>query len=230
MGDEEWDRYFIDTMGLKQGIVAIVGQPGAGKTTWAVSMAHKLKKRYGIPVTSDFQFRKAFGAYEFFKHGDLLAEKERVNEIAEGSAEWSSDTDSMFYRHVVIIEEAYKGLDKRRPSDNFLMELTSILAQWRHFQSLFLLLTIELDWLDQKRVDPLVTHEVHCSFNLFRPDTSSYIVYNRNTHVEARMNVYGPNYWPLFNSFNPITTRHRITKKEYKVIQERKDLLQGEMS
>ena len=51
---------------------------------------------------------------------------------------------------------------------------------------------------------------------LVPPDTAVYTVYNRDTTVESPFTIYGPNYYPIYNSKNPITTRKTIDTGDYK--------------
>jgi hypothetical protein len=70
--------------------------------------------------------------------------------------------------------------------------------------------------VDTKGIDQYITIDIQAAWSIYKPDTAIYIVYNRDTLYESPFTIYGPNYYALYNTKNPITSQKFVDPKLYK--------------
>ncbi len=221
-GLRDYWRYFISVMfagyagnSIRQTTAMVTGQLGTGKTTFLAAVAWWMKEIFNMQVTSDTPSlnRKTFGDYTYLSDFDLVSEVIKAGELAD--TEQQADLDSSkLYKRIVIWDELYKKAARRRSLADINLIVGDILKQQRHFQSVFLLAAPAENEIDPKNVSQYVTVDVSGIKSVSREDVTLFKVYNRLNFTEAWMEIYLPNYWPLFDSFSPPTMRPYISIKD----------------
>ena len=225
---------FFSELGLDQaGVVIVRGQPGSGKSSWAVSTAWLRRKLYHYPVVCNVLLKDAFGDYTYLSTDRLVEEFQKINKAVEKEAEKSTLVESLslrdskvassawegsgvnLYKATVIFDEGYGSMDRRRHRSPKLILLSYLVQQWRHFGSLFIIIASSDELLDPRRILPYRTHFVGAA-------TSFCKVYFRQIPVVENYNprtqeIYVPN-WAgrLFDSFCPVAVDRGILKSVLK--------------
>lgn len=218
---EEYMRQWLVDMGFvgRFGLGLITGNLGAGKSLFGYTIAWWVKKLFGMQITVDQRPEAPFGKYTLFNvHEDILKEKELIDKIAQRGSEWTGPEVEQLklYKTFAFFDEFYKVAHNRSSMGVLTREFEDIVKQIRHMDSFFLLAMPHKNEVDVKGIDQYVNIDVQAAWCLFRPDTAVYTVYNRDTTVESPFTIYGPNYYAIYNSKNPITTRKSIDTKDYK--------------
>jgi hypothetical protein len=218
--EEYLTRWLVD-MGFASpfGLGLIEGNLGGGKSLFGYTIMWWLKKLFGFPITLDQMPRPAFGSYKYFDvPSDILKEKELIDKIAERSDEWEGpEVDQLkLYKCRAFFDEFYKIAHNRRGMSNLIIEFGDIVKQSRHANTFILCAMPHKNEVDVKAIDSYVTVDIRAAWSMIKPDTANYIVYNRASLVESVFTIFGPNYYSLYNSQNPIRSRKNIDAKEYK--------------
>jgi hypothetical protein len=217
------DMGFVGSFGL--GLVE--GNLGGGKSLFGYTIAWWVKRLFGIGITLDQMPRPAFGASTYLEiPSDLLREKELIDKIAARGDVWEGPEIPWLklYKRFVFIDEFYKIAYKRRGQTNLMLEFSEIIKQARHMDTFILCAMPHKREVDVTAVDDYIDIDIRAAWSMIKPDTANYIVYNRKTLIESVFTIYGPNYYPLYNSKNPIRARRNIDLKDYK---KHKDRLAG---
>lgn len=226
--EEYLTRWLVD-MGFvgSFGLGLIEGNLGGGKSLFGYTIAWWVKRLFAVPITVDQVPRPAFGASTYFEiPSDLLREKELIDKIAARGDTWEGPEIEQLklYKRFVFIDEFYKVAYKRRGQTNLILEFGDIVKQARHMDTFILCAMPHKREVDVGAIDDYIDIDIRAAWSMIKPDTANYIVYNRKTLIESVFTIYGPNYYGLYNSKNPIRSRRNIDKKEYK---EHKDRLAG---
>lgn len=211
-------RYLIVSLKMTVGLMVITGKRGAGKTLFAWMLSYYRKELFNLPCTCDHPPKRAFGDFTLFEYDTIFGEEGELNKItkmAQSGTEWEDDSDSILHRRTIWLDEAYRYCPRRRPMASMNIAVGDFIKQIRHLQSLMIMASISLDDLDVNHVENEIDVEVHARKSLYKHDTFYYEIYNRNELIEHTLEVYGPNYYPLYNTNNPIAKRMKIQKKDY---------------
>jgi hypothetical protein len=214
------DMGFVGSFGL--GLVE--GNLGGGKSLFGYTIAWCVKKLFGTKITVDQMPRPVFGDYTYFEvPSDLLREKELIDKIAERGDVWEGPEipQLKLYKRFAFFDEFYKIGSKRRTGTNLILEFSDVVKQSRHMDSFILCAMPHKNEVDAQAIESYITVDIRAAWSMIKPDTANYIVYNRNNLVESVFTIFGPNYYPLYNSKNPIRSRKAIDAKEYKKWQKR---------
>jgi len=217
-GTSEYFKYFISTMFegpggnvITQTTAMVTGQLGAGKTSFLVGFSWWIRDIFGIPVSTDFHLNQGvFGQYEYLGYDDLANEMVHINELANSGASWE-ENNSPLYKHVVIWDEIYKKVHRRRSMENINILVGDIMKQQRHFQSIFMFAAPDMSDIDPKEVNQYITVDISGVKSRTREGVSIFHLYNRINSTEAYIELYLPHYLPMFNSFSPPTMRQKVT-------------------
>ena len=218
--EEYLTRWLVD-MGFAApfGLGLIEGNLGGGKSLFGYTIMWWLKRLFGYKITLDQMPRPAFGQYTYFDvPSDILKEKELIDKIAERSDEWEGPEVEQLklYKCRAFYDEFYKIAHNRRGMSNLIIEFGDIVKQSRHACTFILCAMPHKNEVDVKAIDAYVTVDIRAAWSMIKPDTANYIVYNRASMVESVFTIFGPNYYGLYNSQNPIRSRKNIDAKEYK--------------
>ena len=218
--EEYLTRWLVD-MGFvgSFGLGLIEGNLGGGKSLFGYTIAWWVKRLFGVKITLDQQPRPVFGEYTYFEvPADLLREKELDDAIAARGDVWEGPEIAQLklYKRFVFIDEFYKIAHNRRGMSNLMMEFGDEIKQIRHKDTFVLCAMPHKNEVDVKQIDQYISVDIRAAWSMIKPDTANYIVYNRASMVESVFTIFGPNYYPLYNSKNPIRSRKNIDAKEYK--------------
>lgn len=197
-------RMFDGPAGIA-GNVGIVSPPRQGKTAFEVWMMVKLYKYFGLPLLSTFHLKPAFPyPVQYFNEDSFdKDQQEMLNVIknAQGDLEgdarqiddlWSRSNIKL-RRHVVAFDEIQKQLERRKSMNKRLVKYTHVMAEWGHYQSVFLFAAPMGEMVEGIRFKPLLTHEVGASFfkNFLGTGipVSRYKILNRHTGKELELKI-----------------------------------------
>ena len=212
-------RQWLVDMGFvgRGGLGLITGRPGAGKSLFGYTILWWVKKLFGIQCTVDAKPNPdTFGKFDFFEHTKILDEIEKADKMARESTEWLNTDDLIFYKRMVLLDEFYKLAHNRNCMNILTRQFEYVIKQWRHYESFFLCSMPFKNEVDTKGIDQYITIDVQAAWSLYKPETALYVVYNRDTLVESPFTIYGPNYYALYNTKNPITAQKFVDPKRYK--------------
>lgn len=199
------------------GNVGIISKPRTGKTVFEVWMLVKLHKYFGFPLLATFHLKPAFPYYvQYFDEnsfdedqtemlkvikdakGDLHGDARQIDDL------WSR-ANIKLRRHVVAFDEIQKQLERRKSMNKRLIKYTHVMAEWGHYQSVFLFAAPMEEMVEGIRFRPLLTHEVGASFykNYLGTDipTSIYRILNRHTGHEQELKIDVSVWSKLYYSF-----------------------------
>jgi len=220
---DDYLRQWLPDMGLVCkdgfGMGLITGERGAGKSLFGYTVAWWVRRLFGVRITLDHAPRPEFGDFTKFNlPWDLLWERKWMDDIAKRGDEWEGEElkKLKLLKSFVFWDEFYQVAHKRNTMGIMTREFEDIVKQLRHLDSFFLMAMPQKKEVDTTGIDDYVTVDIGASWSLYRPDTANYIVYNRQTMVESPFTIYGPNYYPLYRSKNPIHARKWISPDEYK--------------
>jgi len=225
-------RWLVD-MGFVGGfgLGLIEGNLGGGKSLFGYTISWWVKKLFGTKITLDQVPRAAFGEFTYFEvPADLLREKELTDIIAARGDEWTGPEVNKLklYQRFAFFDEFYKIGSNRRGMTNLMLEFGDSVKQARHGDSFILCAMPHKNEVDVKNIEQYITIDIRAAWSMIKPETANYIVYNRNTMIESVFSIFGPNYYALYNSKNPIRSRKTIDPKEYKKWQNRLSNIKAE--
>lgn len=217
-------RQWLQDMGFvgSFGLGLIEGNLGGGKSLFGYTISWWVKTLFGVKITVDQMPRPAFGDYTYFEvPDDLLKERELIDKIAARGDTWDGPEVSRLklYHRFAFFDEFYKIGSNRRGMTNLMLEFGDVLKQARHMDTFILCAMPHKNEVDVKNVDQYITLDIRAAWSMIKPDTANYIVYNRMNMVESVFSIFGPNYYPLYNTKNPIRSRRNIDPKAYKRLQ-----------
>ena len=224
--NEEYLSNWLKDMGFvgSVGLGLIEGNLGGGKSLFGYTISWWVKKLFGMKITLDQMPRPVFGEYTYFDvPADLLKEKELDDIIAARGDVWEGpEVDQLkLYKRFAFFDEFYKIAHNRRGMSNLMIEFGDEIKQIRHKDTFVLCAMPHKNEVDVKQIEQYISVDIRAAWSMIKPDTANYIVYNRASMVESVFTIYGPNYYGLYNSKNPIRSRKNIDAKEYKKWQKR---------
>lgn len=155
------------------GLWIVHGPRGSGKSGFAASTAFYLKELYGRKIGSNFPLKDAFGEYRTVSVNDIRDQRERLAWLAnKGSPDWENqdlEAEGIWLPGMVILDdEFYQEVDKRRCMSQDNKELTDFNLQIRHFDVTFIGLAPDKELLDTQRINnaSLVSTEVRCVYDI----------------------------------------------------------------
>lgn len=200
-----------------EAITVVEGRKGTGKTLFAVALAWKLREIFNRQVILDFKAKKAFGAYTFLDEGKFIGEMEKFTKLARSTpqeevdtaAEWSLRKQGIdLTEKTIVLDEAYRYFEARRPSDKFILAFGYFIAQSRHYKNSIILLAPRKRYIDY-RVRDQVDISVKVAFNEYTGVVFARCLDQRTGEVR-RLKVYGPNYWDMYDSWSPVALRKKV--------------------
>jgi hypothetical protein len=170
---------------LKQGVMVITGEPGAGKDLTMHFILWKLKRIFkDYRVMLDLKPRPLFGKYTPFSQEILLSEfaqlderyktgkssveqdfasysqhKEKLNEVV---VKWNAKYDDLFYNCGLGLAELKRYFYNRYPHNVMNKVVSPLLYRYRHHKLLVIGTTPHIEELDVKSCLQYVTHEIVC--------------------------------------------------------------------
>jgi len=218
--EEYLSRWLVD-MGFAApfGLGLVEGNLGGGKSLFGYTIAWWIKRLFGTKITVDQIPRPCFGEVtEFVMPEDILKEKELIDRIAERGDTWEGPEmrQLKLFNRFVFLDEFYKVAHNRRGMTNQMIEFGDIIKQLRHLGTFILCAMPHKNEVDIKGIEQYISVDIRAAWSMIKPDTANYIVYNRANLVESTFTIYGPTYYPLYNTKNPIRSRKNLDKKDYK--------------
>lgn len=214
--DEELEEalFFLDFL---QTLIVIEGKKGSGKTLLSVALATKFKEYFDKNILMDFHATEEFGEYQYFDEKKFMEELQKVADISKNTVqedidlavEWSLQKLGLDIEGaVLILDEAYRYFDCRTPTDKLVRVFGYFVAQMRHYHLTLILLCPSKRYLD-RRVRDQIDFLGKVAFN-----RRTEVVHSRflsyNTGEVKPLKAYGPNYFPLYDSWSPVIMRKKI--------------------
>ncbi len=186
----------LDISKMMRGVMVVSGAIGSGKGVFSTWLAWKMRTYFGKRVLLDFKPRRLFGEYTYFNEARFISELAKMSVVATGeipkegilkemstakqkamvkelTKEWmSSQGQVMLQNSVIVLDEFWRYMDKRRPHNPMGLLLGGLLKLWRHLDALIIGITPRIGELDEKRCIPYLTHEVRCSWAKTVRDTA----------------------------------------------------------
>jgi len=232
----------------------VSGLPRSGKTMFMAFMAYVAKKYFDIDSVSDthmFRSPQEGGSallYNSFKYMDdelLLIEENkmlkvskefrdkfnvdpefRANTVNNLWAEYEKISKISLHRKLILYDEVYQKMEKRRPHDPMNILYGQQLKQYGHYYSLFLLAAPKLDECDS-RLGNNICLEISTWWEKYRKikvDGADYAVQVNTAHYSIRdrdsraylprLHLEGLKWWPLIYSFQMVAPRKRMIGME----------------
>lgn len=170
------------------GVVFLHGPGGSGKTMAMVTIAYKLREYYGKPSVLDIHPKPRYGPYTYMGSKEIIEELSRITELTgesdkpDGKKRQSKKKERQFNEEVtdkarerlgiafdnaaIGWDEGYRYGNRRRPMDNLVIAYGDYLQQWRHYSSVVLICTPNLNQIDTKRFLNQMTVELKCTSNV----------------------------------------------------------------
>lgn len=158
-----------------QGVMLVVGEPGAGKSCWAgVHTMHGREWNDLNIVTYKTKYPDAHGETRYIDDEDFVEQLSKVTELVERKGklclEWKTakeDFMGLFNYAMIVVEEGHKVFspENRTRLNRFWKEF---LAEWRHYHCMIIIVTQYPQKIDKGEVWPLITHHVRTSLNLLQ--------------------------------------------------------------
>lgn len=171
---------------LKEGIMILTGQPGAGKDTVMHFILWKLKTLFkDFRVFLDRKPRILFGRYIPFNEEILTQELDRLddkyrmgtssikhdfaeysknkNKINSIFEKWLGDNEDTFYHCGLGLGEFWRYFNNREPHNPINKAMQPFMKRYRHYRMLIIGTTPFVNELDEKRCLQYVTHEIRCA-------------------------------------------------------------------
>ena len=209
-------RMFDGPAGIA-GNLGIIAKPRTGKTAFEVYMMVKLHKYFGFPLLSTFHLKPAFPyPVQYFNEDSFdKDQQEMLNVIKNSQGELEGDARQIddlwsranikLRRHVVAFDEIQKQLERRKSMNKRLVKYTHVMAEWGHYQSVFMFAAPMEEMIEGIRFKPLLTHEVGASFFKNYLGTgvpkSRYKILNRHTGHEQELYIDISIWSQLYHSY-----------------------------
>lgn len=170
-------------------------------------------------VMSDSKFRK---------------DKKYREELARDA--WDRLEDRMgfsFHKKVICLNEVYQKMEKRGFMDPYAILWTHMLFQYRHYFSLILMAAPSLEDCDM-RIGKHVRVDIGCKWQREKTikdkkgirhtaevHIGNYRMYDRDSMktIKPSLRLWGPAWWPLFDSFGMIAPRRSTVNRLFKQMQ-----------
>ena len=250
--DDIADIHFLAS--LFPGAAMIAGLQGSGKTMFMSWCAYNFKKLFNIDTVADFHFKSPDSGgskmlYESYCYMDdeifvnaleelkntanvnkMARDKQYRTRMAEDT--WKKIEKALGFnmsRKLILWDEVYQKMEKRRTSDPVGILYTHIILQFRHYYSTVLMATPDAKLVDW-RGSSYLTHEIGCKWEenkevitkdrhrlLYPVKLAHYRVYDRANMREIKPRVLRATVWgKLFDSYQPIAPRMRHIKSARK--------------
>jgi SpoVK/Ycf46/Vps4 family AAA+-type ATPase len=202
---------------LVRQITLLEGKKGRGKTLAGVAIAYKLKELFDLPtvcVGTSLELNENYGEHVF------IDEKEFVNQLDALTTISKRTSDEMvgnsveqalrkmgvdIANSVLIFDEAYKLFDSRTPSDKLVRIFGYFISQARHYKVTVILMCPSRDMLD-KRIRRQIDVFGRCFTNKRTGVTMVRLAGGLETR---RLNIYGPTYWKMYNTYSLVGFRQK---------------------
>ena len=221
---------------LFPGAIGIMGIAGSGKTTMMGWIAYWFEHYFDIHAIADFDIRpdkqggdvKLFQNHKRIDDGEFLDEQEKMLDAIKKSKDNKSkerlrkrveeDAGAVWgehginlHRKVILWDDVHKKFDRRRWLDPMTILYSHVLKEHRHYYSLILEATTDVEDLDLRATKNL-THEITSVYN---PQTrfAMYKIWNRDPqqpHWERPLFLHVPDWWALIDSFQMTAPRRRM--------------------
>ncbi len=223
-GMEEYMWNWLQDMGFRcghdgYGVGLIEGQRGAGKSLFGYTIAWWVRHLFNVGITFDNKPETIFGDYTFFDlPWDLLKERKYTDDVAKRGSRWEGEEIQKLklYKCFAFFDEFYQVAHKRSVMGIMTREFEDLLKQLRHLDSFFLMAMPDKNEVDTQGIDAYVTVDIQASWSTYARNRALYVVYNRQKMITSPFSIYGPNYYGLYRSKNPIRARKWIDPKLYK--------------
>ena len=191
-----------------EGITAVEGKKGSGKTTAAIALAWKVRELFGMPIVCDFPLKEEFGPYTHLDIPRFLDDLRTVSAATKGHGTHVAEraVDMLFktkYPSIegcfMILDEAYKYVDSRTPNDRVVRLFGYWISQIRHFRTSLILIVPHMDMVD-KRVARQVDRIARC-YTDQRREKVVCLVSDILRGKPTRLTIDASKYWPMFDSW-----------------------------
>ncbi len=212
--------------------VLLEGKKGKGKSLAITAIAWQLKDIFNKPVViigSKLGLeRSVFGDFIEIDERAFIDELGKISEITRSTPE---DTTKLAINETlqtmgvnilnatIVFDEAYKLFDSRNPQDKLVKLFGYFVAQSRHYNLTTLMSTPRRDMIDRRvrvQIDWFGRVTVPCRSVQHLPGVCtrrgcSHIANVRFTRgIERwRLKLFGPNYWPMYNSWAVLGFRQK---------------------
>jgi hypothetical protein len=227
---DNYSRYFF--LGLEIvdfANVIITGQKGGGKSLWMTWLAYELNRLFNKPATLNYHPKEGFGDYHYLTEQSFLDEWVKLTGEADRTDVNIKSTElerltkfSVFYNHVIGIDEARKWATKYRSNGRILGYIGELVDTSRHNHNIILFaMPNAFNMLNRDTVLENRTHEVHCSFNTHYWGCATYAIKHINSGKTKWMHLSAKKFSHLWQSWNIIGMSRPITKKQMEDAQKR---------
>ena len=232
------DIFRIDFLSsIFPGAMGIMGIAGSGKTTFIGWLFYWFEHYFDIHAVSDFDIVpdtqggdiKLYQNYKRIDDAEFLDEQGKMlDAIAKRKDKRSArkqiedDADSIWGEHNIGLhrkligwDDVHKKFDRRRWMDPMTILYSHVLKEHRHYYSLILMATTDVEDLDLRATKNL-THEVTSVYNP-RTQYAMYKIWNRDPqqpHWERPLFLYLPHWRQLIYSFQMTAPRRRMIGRD----------------
>ena len=220
------------------GAALVVGIAGSGKTTLIGWFDYWYEHYFDIHTVADFDIRspryggdtKLFRNFKRIDDEEFAEEQERMSDALKkvknkdkARKKYEDDAEKIWEEHgfdlhrkIINWDDVHKKFDRRRWMRATTIQYSHVLKEHRHYYSLILMASTDLDDLDL-RASKNLTHEITSLYNP-KDRMARYKIWNRdpfNPHWERPLYLHVPDWWDLIYSFQMTTTpRDLLGKKE----------------
>jgi len=218
---------------MSEGVILLQGRAGTGKTIGATCIAYNLREYFGKPVILDYHATEAFGEYTYMGSKEVMAELNRlsgeINSIKKKNAGETAEKirenlGIQMDNAVIVWDEGYRYLERRRTSDPMTLIYGYYLQIWRHYHNTVIICTPKLNYIDFRALNQ-ATAELNCYPNFYitptrvlgEQDPNKWVcrLKGLDTHTQETiaLNVPVAKYGPMYDTWQPIALRQKMIRR-----------------
>jgi hypothetical protein len=198
---------------MRNKFVLLCGRMGKGKTLSIIYMAYWMRELFGLPVVQ-FQtntgLTKKFGDHIRLDDRQFLEQLLLLTDIAEEISEQRIEDQEAYmdyaqkyrglvlYKCILVVDEAQKLVLSLRSNDRMALAISEFVQQMRHYK-----VTVLAATANARNLHRLIRDQVAfwCVPD-YNPYTQWYRLNFRSDEGRIKLEIYGPDVWPLYYSWS----------------------------